>query len=375
MKKRILSIALALTLILVLVPSAATAQHITVNPTPSTVFVDGEAVEFRAYLIGGNNFFMLRALAYVLNGTSAQFNVGWDGATNTITLTSGQAYEIVGGETALGDGLPKTATPTTARVMLDGQELNLTAYLIGGNNFFRLRDVMQALNVGVIWDGPANAIRIDTSIGYDEAEDIPTPQGGAGNVAVGSIIPFGGYDWRVLDVQGYRMLVLSEYIIAFQSYYHELVAVTWAESSIRHWLNNDFLSSFSESERNMIAETTVINNDNPWHGTPGGADTVDRVFLLSLEEIVRYFGDSEQLQNRPGAEWLMISDQYDTNRVAYVAIERDGRDGQPAWWWLRSPGDVSSNAAGVNYKGVLWVFGHFVDSNRGGIRPAMWIYL
>ena len=94
-------------------------------------------------------------------------------------MTSGQPYEVVGGETALGDGTPQSATPTAARLILDGEELNLTAYTIGGNNFFRLRDIMQALDVGVIWDEPAQAIRLDTSIGYAEAVDIselpPTP--------------------------------------------------------------------------------------------------------------------------------------------------------------------------------------------------------
>ena len=177
MKKRIISIVLVLILIFALGVTAVSAQPRTVNPTQSTVFVDGEAVEFRAYLIGGNNFCMLRALAYALNGTTAQFSVGWDGTT--ITLTSGQPYEVVGGETALGTGTPQTATPTAARLILDGEELNLTAYTIGGNNFFRLRDIMQALDVGVIWDEPAQAIRLDTSIGYAEAVDIselpPTP--------------------------------------------------------------------------------------------------------------------------------------------------------------------------------------------------------
>ena len=171
MKRRIIAITLAIILIIAIIPMAAIAQPRTVNPTPSTVYVDGERVEFRAYLIDGNNFFMLRALAYALNGTQAQFNVGWDGRTNTITLTSGQPYEVEGGETALGPGTAQTATPTTSRVVLDGVELNLTAYNIGGNNFFRLRDVMRAIDVGVIWDGHANAIMLETSIGYYEAED------------------------------------------------------------------------------------------------------------------------------------------------------------------------------------------------------------
>ena len=166
MKKRILSITLVIVLILALAPMTAAAAPRTAEPTPSAVYVNGERVELRAYLIGGYNFFKLRSLAYALNGTDAQFSVDWNEATNIITLTSGQPYVAVGGETALGPGTQQTATPTTSMVVLDKDVLNLRAYLIGGNNFFRLRDVMRAIDVAVIWDEQANTISLDTSYGY-----------------------------------------------------------------------------------------------------------------------------------------------------------------------------------------------------------------
>jgi hypothetical protein len=147
----------------------------TVNPTASTVLINGTPTAFEAYLIHGNNFFRLRDLAYALNGSNKQFAVGWDGAANAISLTSSQPYEPVGGEMALGAGTPQVATPTTARVFLDGVELNLTAYNINGNNFFRLRDIMSALDVGVTWDATTSTIGVDTSIGY-QAEVSPPPQ-------------------------------------------------------------------------------------------------------------------------------------------------------------------------------------------------------
>jgi prophage antirepressor-like protein len=132
------------------------------------VLVNGQATALEAYLIDGNNFFMLRDLAYALNGTDKQFSVGWDGAANAISLTSGEPYEPIGGEMTQGAGAAMTANPTTSRVFLDGAELNLTAFNIGGNNFFRLRDLMSALDIGVTWDGATSTIGIDTSIGYTE---------------------------------------------------------------------------------------------------------------------------------------------------------------------------------------------------------------
>ena len=137
-------------------------------PTASTVLVNGEETAFDAYNINGNNFFKLRDLAYVLNGTEKQFEVGWDEENNAISLTSGEAYTEVGGEMeGKGDG-NQIATPTTAKVYLDGDEINLTAYNIGGNNYFKLRDIGQTFDFGVTWDGEKNTIVIDTSVGYTE---------------------------------------------------------------------------------------------------------------------------------------------------------------------------------------------------------------
>ena len=138
----------------------------TVNPTASTVYLNGEAIAFEAYNIGGYNFFKLRDLAYVLNGTEKQFEIGYDNDTRAIALTSGESYTAVGGEMAQGDGYSKTATPTQSRIYLDGIELNFTVYIIGGNNFFKLRDLMETIDVYVGYDNTTRAITLDTGRGY-----------------------------------------------------------------------------------------------------------------------------------------------------------------------------------------------------------------
>ena len=86
MKKRALSLALALTLCLGLVP-AAYASGGTAYASTQTILVDGTSVVFQAYALkdaNGNdtNYVKLRDVAQVLNGTAAQFEVGWNGAVN-----------------------------------------------------------------------------------------------------------------------------------------------------------------------------------------------------------------------------------------------------------------------------------------------------
>jgi hypothetical protein len=139
---------------------------ITATPTASTVYVNNAAKTFEAYGIDGNNYFKLRDLATVLSGTKKQFEVGYNNDTRAITLTSGKSYTSVGGEMAAGDGKSKTATPTASKIYLDGKELNLTVYTIGGNNFFKLRDVGIAFDFDVTWDGANSRIIIDTNKSY-----------------------------------------------------------------------------------------------------------------------------------------------------------------------------------------------------------------
>ena len=146
--------------------SAAAPTSTTATPTSSSVTVNGKAVAFDAYNINGNNYFKLRDLAYTLNGTGKQFAVGWDGAKNAISLTSRKSYTPIGGEMAGKGSGNQTATLTSSRIYLDGKEVSFTAYNIGGNNYFKLRDIGKTIDFNVSWDGANNRIVINTSESY-----------------------------------------------------------------------------------------------------------------------------------------------------------------------------------------------------------------
>ena len=141
-------------------------SYFAASPTASDVIVDGNIVSFDAYLINWSNYFKLRDLAYIFNGSEKQFGVEWDAQNNAIALTSGADYMPVGGEMSGGDGSVKAPARAMARIILDGNEVVFTAYLIDGNNYFKLRDVMYAFNIFVGWDEATGTITLDTSRGY-----------------------------------------------------------------------------------------------------------------------------------------------------------------------------------------------------------------
>ena len=134
--------------------------------TTSTILVNGKNVPFDAYTIMDNNFFKLRDLAYVLSGTEKQFEVNWNAENSAISLTSGKPYTPIGGELASGGSENRTPLISGATIYIDGKEVRLFPYNIGGNNYFRLRDIGKALNFDIAWDGVANTIKIDTGASY-----------------------------------------------------------------------------------------------------------------------------------------------------------------------------------------------------------------
>jgi len=195
---------------------------------------------------------------------------------------------------------------------------------------------------------------------------------------VGDIITLGGIDWRVLDIQDNRALVLSEYILSRRVWHYEQRLLTWEPSDIREYLNGQFIEDiFTEEEKSFIVETTITNGMNPWYGSAGGGgDTTDRVFLLSVWEAVYYFGDSGMLNEYSGRPATHMPDglidEYNPNRVA-----RDRETGIASWWWLRTPGRAvnpryDSSAVAISGGGDLVVYGVYLIM-EGGVRPAMWL--
>lgn len=144
-------------------------EVVTAVPTASKVIVNGKEVSFEAYTIDGNNFFKLRDLAQAVKDTEKKFQVGWDAANNAISLESETDYTSVGGELEVSaNPSSQNAVPTDSLILLDQGEVGFAAYNINGNNYFKLRSIARAFNIGITWDAKANTVGIDTSIDYVE---------------------------------------------------------------------------------------------------------------------------------------------------------------------------------------------------------------
>ena len=250
------------------------AFAVTATPTASTVLFNGNNISFDAYRIEDNNYFKLRDLAYVLNGTSKQFSVGWDDATDAILLQSQLPYETVGSEMEAKGAGDKNAEPTTSKIYLDGIEVQFTAFRIEGNNYFKLRDIGATFNFGVDWIGERDTIAIDTSKGYSleggavKANPEPSFDIDASYAAYNSIIDA----YATLEMSGYTVIdedLIGDSLLAEQrngTYnfgWDELPHLSYAYYDIDGDGYPELLIGVEQYGHNKIAGIYTLNNDVP----------------------------------------------------------------------------------------------------------------
>ena len=179
---------------------------------------------------------------------------------------------------------------------------------------------------------------------------------------VGDVVLFGSYEqnnikadgaeaieWLVLDVRADRMLLLSRYALDSERYHYRKESVSWDTCSVRGWLNDTFLyDAFTRTER-----ACILSSDTSKYA--------DYVFLLSDEEVELYLPRAK--------DRICYATEYGSNQNVYVNPSTGG-----SWWLLRTTGnDGSMFAMSVNSDGTIDYNGGHVESDRGTVRPAVWV--
>ena len=169
--------------------------------------------------------------------------------------------------------------------------------------------------------------------------------------------------WRVMDPD--TGLVVCDSLIDSQPFLIDTgvgnTGNTYDQSSIRAWLNDDFISTaFSQTELNKIGESKLTSL------------TYDKIFLLSKNEINNpAYGLSEvpsarptdyaQVQGIGGKDITFLSDSV----FWFVRY---------SCWWTRTPGEEPGEAATVgtviNPDTKDWYFEYDVSETSIGVRPA-----
>ena len=198
----------------------------------------------------------------------------------------------------------------------------------------------------------------------------------------GDIVTFGRYyqnydelspvKWRVLDVADDRALLLSDRALESKSFkVSSLKAddvanflanlkkeMSWSASDLRRWLNSEFFNiCFNQKEQSMITSAR--------HMSGFGEETEDRIFLLSKDEVEKYFPEREDRQTGITMHVIMKLNPGE-NDLKKLAGKTDRLIKN---WWLRTSEEMGANyvsgfnnniCCGIEHESLL-------------VRPALWL--
>lgn len=185
----------------------------------------------------------------------------------------------------------------------------------------------------------------------DSPQESPKDAVGLSDASVGDIVVFGDIRWYVIAKTEIGCTLLCEKPVIKMPFSEAgyNTTRTWEDSTVRVWLNEKFYNTFTEEEKALITRTHNTTPDNTEYGTPGGNDTDDYIFLLSVDEA-----------NALDDKVLKCGSWYDMKNQ---------------WWWLRSPGTNQSYTTYVgdnlDKKNRIDLTGDITSNEYGAVRPAL----
>ena len=201
--------------------------------------------------------------------------------------------------------------------------------------------------------------------------------------------------WRVLQISEDQALLLADQALDDQQYNIIDIPVTWANSTIRSWLNgydesmncirmgyterNYIDSAFSSAEQDAIVLRGLDNKTTgSYSNNYGGDDTSDKVFLLAAYDLYNtnasasygfYKEDSDREDEARGCKSSTYA------KAMGTSSENSNDYSGNCSWWLRSPGYFDNYAASVYHDCFVYNYGCHANNYIFGVRPALYLNL
>ena len=170
-------------------------------------------------------------------------------------------------------------------------------------------------------------------------------------------------EWYIIKDMGDSVILLSKYILGASTYDGTVAgSVFWDHSSIREYLNTDFMNeAFTEAERSQLIPVNLTTNEHTYESLYTVRDnavtvcsTSDKVFLLSKDDLI------------DGTYAITDKSMLIASPSVFVKYNQE-----PMKWWLRGPRGWNygnQTAIYVNEEGeVDWWYGTY----DRGLRPCI----
>lgn len=175
--------------------------------------------------------------------------------------------------------------------------------------------------------------------------------------------------WLVLNydeyIKGKPLTVIADKVLNVIPFnFAEMDGNLWETSLIRDWLNKGFYSdAFTSTKQDkVILEVEKLNNNFDSESDGVGDTTKDSIWLLSKDELMKYFPTEEDRKCRP-------TDFALANNVM-VWSESAGDTNQFSYWWLRTAAITDQRyVKGVRPYGEI--YDNLNELNDCGVRPVM----
>ena len=136
--------------------------------------------------------------------------------------------------------------------------------------------------------------------------------------------------WNIVYKDNGIAMLISTFIIDYKQYDENLQSVTWEDSSLRKWLNGDFYNTvFNQEDKDKIIKYEK---------------TDDRVFILSADEIDKYFPSNKLANFKDGKTFSVDKYTFSSTKnstsfseiMNNLVIENDKLAVEDAYsYWLR----------------------------------------
>ncbi len=187
-------------------------------------------------------------------------------------------------------------------------------------------------------------------------------------------------EWLVLTQEDDKMLVVSKNCLDYLRYPDDWESnICWETSSLRDYLNGDFINNtFSKEDQQSILQTKNQNKaSDDYYSTVDGNTTEDKVFLLSIDEVQKYLPASTSSESSK----IAYGTDYLYNKLKNHPTVNEY--GKPVEWALRADVDTSRNKDIGRPREVVAKDSIFINITTGAmrdpdgplsvVRPAMWI--
>lgn len=221
----------------------------------------------------------------------------------------------------------------------------------------------------------------------DSSSSEPSQSVSFDGISVGEYVSFGAYEqdndtsngkepieWEVLEIKDGRAFLVSKYCLDCQPYDIGMAGMTWETCSLRKWLNESFLNeAFNSQEQSVIlnSELSTTGSDMTYGDNgeqivvPYDVNTVDKVFILSIEEYNNYYTynrDNPEATASAPTEFAIANGVYVSSATLQGITY--------AQYWLRDSHSVG--AAFTTIYGVHDTYKHQSHSLTA-VRPAVWV--